>query len=189
MEKKKPFIKKSMLKWVIGAIILFIGFATRMNLEDVYKDKVKGEGKVTTYDESDGRVGRADELAYAENVSEDNKILQAYLAEYPEAKVMLACEEDLTDDGLKDLLVIHREPDDFSYATVAIDSGDGANYTFTEPTLGPYENHKIQFNNIDKEKEIEFVLMGERNGVTGYGIFRVMDGEIVNLFGEGMEDC
>ena len=119
-----------------------------------------------------------------------------------EASVLLACEEDLTNDGLKDLVVIFATTEDDEHVgtenlgrhkhirlTVAIDSGDGVNYEFTEPIPAPVENQKIQFQNIDKKDEIEFVLQGQKDNKVGYGIFRVVEGETVNLFGEGMEDC
>ena len=51
------------------------------------------------------------------------------------------------------------------------------------------ENQKIQFKNIDKEGEIEIIVTGEKKGAVGYAIYRMIDGEMVDLFGEGMEDC
>ena len=156
-------------------------------------------GEVNVY--SDGeRVGRG--LSYAENVPEDHPILGAFCEEYPEAEVLVACEEDLTDDGLKDLVVISATTEDDEHVgsenlgrhkhirlTVAVDSGDGKVYQFTDPIPAPVENQKIQFQNIDKKDEIEFVLQGQKDNKVGYGIFRVVEGETVNLFGEGMEDC
>ena len=180
-------MKTSVKKIILILIIIVAGFLIRTNLEILYQNQ-KVEEKQSSPKENDSTVGRADQMDYAENVGEDNFILQTYLKEYPETKVLLACEEDITNDDLKDLIIIYRDGD-YSYATVAVDSGDGENYSFTEPILAPYENHKIQFKNIDKEAEMEFVLMGERNGVTGYGIFRMVEGAPVNLFGEGMEDC
>ncbi|XCP84909.1 Cys-Cys-COOH (seleno)protein SaoC [Roseburia hominis] len=188
-------------KILLLVVVILAGFLIRGKLDEVYEKKqVTAEpGKVTEY--TDGtRVGR--ELTYAENVPEDNKILQVFKAQYPDAEVLVACEEDLTNDDLKDLVVVYTiEEDDIHEGVtdlgnhrhvrlmVVVDSGDGMNYEFTEPIPAPVENQKIQFQNIDKKDEIEFVLQGQKNNKVGYGIFRVADGKTINLFGEGMEDC
>ena len=41
----------------------------------------------------------------------------------------------------------------------------------------------------DKEGEIEIIITGEKKGAVGYAIYRMIDGQPVDLFGEGMEDC
>lgn len=33
------------------------------------------------------------------------------------------------------------------------------------------------------------MLTGEKDGEIGYAIYRMIDGALINLFGEGMEDC
>ena len=63
------------------------------------------------------------------------------------------------------------------------------NYDFSDPIPSPVENQKIQFKNIDKEGEIEIIITGEKKGAVGYAIYRMIDGQPVDLFGEGMEDC
>lgn len=188
-------------KILVLAVVVLVGFLIRGKLDEVYDKKQAqvGDGKVTEY--TDGtRVGR--ELNYAENVPEDNKILQAFQSAFPGAEVLVACEEDLTNDGLKDLVVVYTiEADDDHEGitdlgnhrhvrlTVAVDSGNGVDYEFTEPIAAPVESQKIQFQNIDKKDEMEFVLQGQKNNKVGYGIYRVSDGKTINLFGEGMEDC
>ena len=114
--------------------------------------------------------------------------MKAFEAHFPKAEVILACVEDGTDDGNKDLVVIYKE-EGLTRTVTVIDSGDGVDYTFTAPIPGPIENQKIQFKNIDKEGEIEIIVTGEKNGAVGYAIYRIIDEEMVDLFGEGMEDC
>lgn len=198
---KKSVLRGTGLKILVIVLVVFAGFLIRGRLDGLYEKQQTrvNEGEVNVY--SDGeRVGR--ELSYASNVPEDNQILRAFLAWRPEAEVLVACEEDLTNDGLKDLVVIFATTEDDEHVgsgnlgkhkhirlTVAIDSGDGVNYEFTDPIPAPVENQKIQFQNIDKKDEIEFVLHGQKENKVGYGIYRVVKGETVNLFGEGMEDC
>lgn len=197
----KSFLKNTKGKVLLFVLVVLAGFLIRGRLDSLYvkRQTRAGGGEVNTY--SDGeRIGR--QLVYAENVSGDHKILKAFEGAHPEAEVLVACEEDLTDDGLKDLVVIYATTEDDEHVgsenvgkhkhirlTVAIDSGDGVNYQFTDPIPAPVENQKIQFRNIDKKDEIEFVLQGQKENKVGYGIYRVVDGETVNLFGEGMEDC
>lgn len=199
MKKIGSFLKSGKGKLLLIVLILFAGITVRQRLERLYIDKQTQQGEVTTYEDGD-RVGR--DLTYAENVPEDNKILQAFYEQFPEATMLVACEEDLTNDGKKDLVVVYNTPEqdeDSKYTelvngghirlTVMIDTGDGVNYEHTEPIPAPVENQKIQFQNIDKKEEIEFVLQGQKGSKVGYGIFRVMDDTTVNLFGEGMEEC
>ena len=197
----RTFFKSAKAKILVIVLVVFAGFLLRGRLDGLYEKQQtrQGVGEVNVY--SDGeRVGRG--LSYAENVPEDHPILGAFCEGYPEAEVLVACEEDLTDDGLKDLVVIFATTEDDEHVgsenlgrhkhirlTVAVDSGDGKVYQFTDPIPAPVENQKIQFQNIDKKDEIEFVLQGQKDNKVGYGIFRVVEGETVNLFGEGMEDC
>jgi hypothetical protein len=179
--------------------ILLAGIIIRQSLENLYKEKRVQEGTVTTYEDG-SRVGR--NLSYAETVPEDNKILEAFYEQFPTATMLVACEEDLTNDGKKDLVVIYNTPEADEASnntalvngghirlTVMIDLGNGEEYKHTEPIPAPIENQKIQFQNIDKADEMEFVLQGQKGTKVGYGIFRVIDGKTMNLFGEGMEEC
>lgn len=202
MKKKKSFLKSDTFKVILIACLFFVGFFARKNLEHLY-DVINniGTGEAVVYDgDTAGRVGR--ELDYAENVPEDNKILLAFKNLYPDAKILVACEEDLTDDGCKDLVVVFNNPheDEHSESTqridggyvrlaVMVDSGDGESYLCSAPVPAPIENQRIKFQNIDSKDEIEFILQGQKGAKIGYGIFRVMEGEPISLFDQGMEEC
>lgn len=199
MKKTIVFLKSLKGKIFLIVCILLAGIIIRQSLENLYKEKRVQEGTVTTYEDG-SRVGR--NLSYAETVPEDNKILEAFYEQFPTATMLVACEEDLTNDGKKDLVVIYNTPEADEASnntalvngghirlTVMIDLGNGEEYKHTEPILAPIENQKIQFQNIDKADEMEFVLQGQKGTKVGYGIFRVIDGKTMNLFGEGMEEC
>lgn len=203
MKRIKLFIKGIGGKILTVVLILLIGFTVRQKLDQTYEiaQNRKTGGEVNVYEDG-SRVGR--DLDYAENVPEDNKILQEFHKLYPDAKVLVACEEDLTNDGLDDLVVIFNLPEDGEHEhnaevtlidgghirlAVLMDSGDGENYICSAPIPAPVENQRIKFLNIDQKDEIEFVLQGQKGSKVGYGVFRVMDGKPVNLFGEGMEEC
>ena len=199
MKHTKSFLKTTKAKVILILALLAAGVLLRGRLERLYIDLQADSAEVNQY--TDGsRVGRT--LNYAENVPEENALLQAFYKKYPTASMIAACEEDLTDDGYSDLVVIYNTPekDENSDKTELIDggyirllvvmgSGSGEDFKFTEPIPAPVENQKIQFQNIDKKDENEFVLHGQKGAKVGYGIYRVMGNKVVNLFGEGMEDC
>ncbi len=166
-------------KAIIIFMVILVGFWVNMMLRGKEEEQA-----VTGEEVQESRRN----IEYAEMVGEDNVILRAFKEQYPDAEVLLACEEDVTDDGLKDLVVICRL-DELTRTIVVTDGGDGETYRFSEPIPGPIENQKIQFKNIDKEGEIEIIITGEKKGAVGYAIYRMIDGEPVDLFGEGMEDC
>ena len=202
MKKIKDFLTSAKGRTITIVVVLLIGFFIRTQLDHLY-DVLNniGTGEVTNYDgDTAGRVGR--ELDYAEQVPEDNKILMEFKELYPDAKILVACEEDLTDDGCKDLVLVVNNPhkDEHSSTTqltdggyirlcVMVDSGDGENYVCSELIPAPVENQRIKFQNIDEQEEIEFILQGQKGAKVGYGIFRVMEGEPVSLFDQGMEEC
>ena len=126
------------------------------------------------------------ELTFAPMVADDNEALIAFREQFPERNVVLACKEDVTNDSLPDLLVIYTEGDLTRFVT-AIAGQDG--YTYTEPIPAPIENQGIQFKNIDKKDEMEFIISGEKKGAAGYAIYRIIDGQPKDLVGDGMDDC
>ena len=79
MKEKKSILKSTGAKAVLVILLLLVGFGIRSKLDDVY-DQMKAKEEETEEESEEGPIGR--ELNYAENVSEDNKILQAFLAEY-----------------------------------------------------------------------------------------------------------
>lgn len=126
-------------------------------------------------------------VAYAEMVPEDHPLLVEFGRRHPERTVLLACSEDITNDGEKDLVVISSFED--GIATMALgDDGQGSVWE-TEPIPAPRENQHIRFMNIDNVGAIETLITGEKNGQVGYAIYRIMNGRLVDLYGDGMEDC
>lgn len=137
--------------------------------------------------QTEEKSGSRRQLAYAPSVAEDNQALLAFKDNFPARDIYLACEEDVTDDGLPDLLVIYEEDSLVRFVTAIAQSGGG--YVYTDPIPAPVENQGIQFKNIDSEGEMEFIISGEKKGQAGYAIYRIIDGQPKDLFGDGMADC
>ena len=124
---------------------------------------------------------------YAVMVEENHPLLVEFRSRYPERTVLLACAEDITNDDIQDIVVISQLEEDIS--TIVLYSSEAGEMAETPPIPAPRENQHIRFFNMDKVAEIETLITGEKNGQVGYAIYRIMDGEMINLFGEGMEDC
>lgn len=124
---------------------------------------------------------------FAAMVDEKHPLLVEFRSRYPERNVLLACAEDITNDGIQDIVVISQLEEDIS--SIALYTDETGTLVETPPIPGPRENQHIRFFNMDKVGEIETLITGEKNGQVGYAIYRIMDGEMINLFGEGMEDC
>ena len=137
--------------------------------------------------EKDKEAEESSKIPYAEMVKDNHKLLQEFRSRYPERTVLLACAEDITNDGVEDIVVISQKGQDIS--TIVLFSQEDGSLGETPPIPAPRENQHIRFFNMDKLSEIETLITGEKNGMVGYAIYRIMDGEMINLFGEGMEDC
>lgn len=126
------------------------------------------------------------ELTFAPMVADQNAALLYFQGQFPERHVVLACEEDVTNDGRPDLLVIYTQGELTRFVTAIASEGS---FVFTDPIPAPVENQGIQFKNIDKQDEMEFIISGEKKGAAGYAIYRIIDGQPKDLFGDGMNDC
>ena len=129
-------------------------------------------------------------IVYAEPVAEDHPGLAYYESQIPGREILMAFADDLTEDGLDELVILYHNPEEGrkNWMVALIDRGDGT-YGITEPTPAPIENQALRFFEMDREPPLEFVLTGEKDGEVGYAIYRIIDGELINLFGENMEDC
>jgi len=168
-------MNRKFLKGTLSIIfVLTVAFAARQYLN------AREEAK---YNEPTWMRGKE----FAAMVSEDNLTLQYFRDKFPEREVLLACEEDITGDKLMDLLVIYRE--NGNTRLVAVCGSGGGNWYISPEIPAPIENQTIRFKNIDNEAEMEFIISGEKKGAFGYAVYRLIEGEIKDLFGEGMEDC
>ena len=121
-------------------------------------------------------------------VEKGNALLLHFEEKNPGEKVIKCGYEDVTDDGIKDLVVIYNVKAGKNGMKVVVGSEDGK-YNITGEVPAPADDQDIQFKNIDEKGEVELIISGSKNGNVGYAIFRIENMEIINIFGEGMEDC
>lgn len=122
-------------------------------------------------------------------VKKDDALYKAFIEKFPDKKVIKTAKKDINNDKKEDLTVIYRdEKEDKSYMVIVISKKNGV--IFSDKLLAPYENHRIEFKDIDNKPPLEFIVSGSRRGRYGYGIFRLGDKDhIHNIFAEGMNLC
>lgn len=169
---KKKAIK--LLAYCAAAVVLLAGLA-------FLRDFLQEKDEVAEMQSRNGRE-------YAPFVAEDHPLYQRYITEHPEKDIQLACVGDLTNDGVEELVVIYLAGKDGSCETVVLVNENGTYYE-TPPTPAPREHQKMRFFNMDKKDVLELLVTGSKDGEVGYAIYRIIDGELINFFGEGMEDC
>lgn len=121
-------------------------------------------------------------------VIDTNHVLyQHFSATYEDKTPFLTGVNDINNDGREDLIVIYQDTADTN-KMVAIWEEAGK-VIISQPTPAPVENYLIEWRDIDKKAPVELVVSGSKGVNVGYAIYRWENGDFVNLFGEGMDDC
>ena len=171
----------TMNKKVIKLLICCVMVAALLAGLAFLRDYLQEKDEVAEMQSRNGRE-------YAPFVEEDHPLYQKYISDHPEKEILLACVGDLTDDGVEELVVLYRAGRDGSCETVVLVNENGTYYE-TTPTPAPREHQKMRFFNMDKKDVLELLVTGSKDGEVGYAIYRIIDRELINFFGEGMEDC
>lgn len=119
-----------------------------------------------------------------ENIDQKNPLLKVFKSKYSN-KVILTKEGDITNDGIEDLIVIY----DISKSEKGMVVVMGGTNTLTNSVKAPIERQNIRFKNIDEKDEMEFIVSGYKGSNLGYAIYRIENNRVIDLFGEGMDQC
>lgn len=120
-------------------------------------------------------------------IATDHRLYKHFLAAHGEKTPLLTGVNDINNDGREDLIVIYQDTPGTN-KMIAIWEVNGE-VTVSEPTPAPVENYRIEWRDIDKKAPIELVVSGSKGVNFGYAIYRWENGNFVNLFGEGMDNC
>lgn len=104
----------------------------------------------------------------------------------PGRPVVTWAEGDLNNDGEEDLVIIYRQ-NKKCFSQVLLKNDE--DYHLLKDMPAPAENQQIQFKNIDDKLPVELIISGMKGSDVGYGIYRVEDGKLINLFEENMDKC
>ncbi len=118
---------------------------------------------------------------------EQTALLDYFSRQYPGKPVLKYALGDLDNNGRVDLIVIYRIDAEKNMMRAILDHGDRFEATGEVPA--PVSDQIIEFKDIDEKPPLEFIVQGRKGAKMGFAIFRLVDGRLVDLFGEGMTDC
>lgn len=110
-----------------------------------------------------------------------------FLAAYGDKKPLLTGVNDLNNDGREDLVVVYQDTPITNKMVVILE--EEGRIVISEPTPAPVENCRLEWRDIDDKAPIELIVSGSKGVNVGYAIYRWQKGELVNLFGDGMDGC
>lgn len=136
---------------------------------------------------SQQQAKNSDERDFSPEILRDNTLMQAFVAAHPGLEVLKYAQADLSGDGRYDLIVIYRENKDRNRMCVIRAEDEHSIESNSVPA--PVSDQTIRFKDIDNKAPLEFIAQGRKGAVVGYAIFRLEDGVLTDLFGEGFENC
>lgn len=96
-------------------------------------------------------------------------------------------EADLNHDGRIDCIVIYRISSEKNMMRVILNLEES--YFDTNEVPAPVSDQVIQLRDIDRKPPMEFIVQGAKGIKMGYAVYRIEENRLVDLFGEGMDDC
>ena len=118
---------------------------------------------------------------------EDNPALAYWREYYPDNRLILWNQGDITGNGRKDAVFIFNIGFRDNGMIVVLNYPEG--FELTEEFPGPISNQTIEFRDIDGNPPDELVITGTKGVYAGFGIFRMEGGELINLFPYDYEMC
>lgn len=128
-----------------------------------------------------------DQKNYNPTVLQENKMMHSFAEKHPGLAILKYAQADLDNDDREDLIVIYQIAKDQNEMCVIRHTGEG--FIESNSVPAPVSDQLIQFKDIDSKPPLEFILQGRKGSKVGYAIFRIEDGKLADLFGQGMEDC
>lgn len=136
---------------------------------------------------SNNEASHGDQKDYSPSAEQNNTLMQYFIKEHPERTILKYAQADLDNDTQEDLVIIYRLTTDKNMMCIIHHNEDALSETNSVPA--PVSDQMIQFRNIDEKPPQEFIVQGRKGAKVGYAIYRLEDGTLSDLFGEGMEDC
>ncbi len=157
---------------------------------------------------SDTRDAPERDTGFAELSPAEQAAVAGFLqthSQLPEKDRLILCKAaDLNADGVPDVIIIYApapgtqpvKGHDGNAMCVLLTANDGMadrasslSWRTTNSLPAPMERQSIQVKDIDNQPPLEFIIMGSKGGRTGLGVYRIVNDQIENLFGESMDEC
>lgn len=129
----------------------------------------------------------AEKEVTADGIKQNDNLLQYFAATHPDQEALKCARGDLNADHTVDLVVIYRAKQDKNMLVAVLDVKGKLKCTNEVPA--PASNQQIQFKDIDQKPPLEFIVQGVKGAHVGYAIYRLEEGRLVDLFGDGMKEC
>jgi len=133
-----------------------------------------------------GEKGSEEEVGRKAETSRHSDALEHFKRHNPTREIIKWVEADFNDDGRQDCIVLYLIGEDKNMMRVILDLESG--YFETNEVPAPHSDQVIQLRDIDRKPPLEFIVQGP-GGKDGLCGFRIEENRLVDLFGEGMEDC
>jgi hypothetical protein len=133
------------------------------------------------------RPAAGDQKNYSPTVLQENALLRSFAVNHPGLLILKYAQADLDNDGLEDLIVIYQVNKGQNEMCVLLHYIEG--FVESNSVPAPVSDQLIQFKDIDSKPPLEFIVQGRKGPKVGYAIFRIENGKLEDLFGQGMEDC
>ena len=96
-------------------------------------------------------------------------------------------EEDVNGDSRQDTILIYQTASDKCMMCAISNTSQG--FLISQSIKAPIENQTISFKEIDEKPPTEIIVSGSKNGKIGYGILRLENDQLIDIFGDSMKDC
>jgi len=118
---------------------------------------------------------------------DESKMMRYFVDSHPGQTVLKYAQADLDSDGQTDLIVIYQV--EKAKNEMCVIRYKESTLMETNPLPAPVSDQMIRFKDIDGKSPLEFILQGRKRAKVGYAIFRIEKGKLIDVFGDGMEDC
>jgi uncharacterized membrane protein YraQ (UPF0718 family) len=119
----------------------------------------------------------------------DENLINYFKSNCKYKEIIIYAQEDVNEDNKGDLVLIYKGIDDKNKMIVVLTNKSNDKLFLTKSVDAPVENQEIKFKDIDSKQPMEIVVSGSKKGNIGYGIYRIENNELINIFGENMKDC
>ncbi|SHK11790.1 hypothetical protein SAMN02745248_01820 [Hathewaya proteolytica DSM 3090] len=159
MVKNNLFKKKCIIAMLVFVCIFSMGCDSKNKVDKVHNEALK--------------------------VAEGHKLYKSFKEMFPSCEPITCKAGDVTNDGKEDLIMIYRSSEKVRMRVLI----DGPSVAVTDEVPAPIENQTIELKDIDNKDEIEFIVSGSKRGNIGYAIYRIVNNNIKDLFGQDMDQC
>jgi len=132
-------------------------------------------------------VFEGDQKDFTPAFLDESKMMRHFVDNHPGQTVLKYAQADLDSDGQTDLIVIYQV--EKAKNEMCVIRYKESALVETNPLPAPVSDQMIRFKDIDGKPPLEFILQGRKGAKQGYAIFRIEQGKLIDVFGEGMEDC